>query len=204
MSISLLNRRTAPQIVSLCAMCFKQGVLDAYEQGDDYAAKEFLDQHKAGWTYGVLGEPDDYDWKMWRFSLYRWCRHHGLARFAEEYLYEVKKFNYAFCPIVLSMRFYLMGIEEWLAYPNPVGIERFRRETMVHWKIEPGTVRKFSRKSIIIEMQSMAYQYRRRPESDWEVSGGVMVEFGTAMVALTSKLVYNKRLKIGDESIQNT
>ena len=102
------------------------------------------------------------------------------------------------------MRFYLMGIEEWLAYPNPVGIERFRRETMVHWKIEPGTVRKFSRKSIIIEMQSMAYQYRRRPESDWEVSGGVMVEFGTAMVALTSKLVYNKRLKIGDESIQNT
>lgn len=185
-------------------MCFKQGVLDAYKMGDDYAVRDFVEKHKANWSYGVLGEPDDYDWKMWRFSLYRWCRRCRLAQFAENYLYEVKSFNYLYCPIVFSMRFYLMGIEEWLDYPNPVGIERFRQGTMSHWT--PNTdhgANKITTREIIVEMQEIAYQYRRRPEDDWEVRGGVMVEFGTAMVDLTSKFAYKKRLVIGDETIKN-
>lgn len=204
MKVSLLNRRTAPQIVKLCAACFKQGVLDAYKLGDDYAARDFVAKHKKDWTYGVLGEPDDFDWKMWRFSLYRWCRHYRLAEFAERYLYEIKTFNYLYCPIVFSMRFYLMGIEEWLEYPNPVGIERFRQEPMSHWVPNvPRGSNKFTKRGIIVEMQEIAYQYRRRPEEDWDVRGGVMVEFGTAMVDLTSELAYKKRITIGDAQIKN-
>ena len=58
--MSVLNRTTAAQILRLYPLCFKHGVLDAYELGDVYAAREFLDLHDEGWTYGVLGEPDDY------------------------------------------------------------------------------------------------------------------------------------------------
>lgn len=185
-------------------MCFKQGVLDAYKIGDDYAVRDFVEKHKANWSYGVLGEPDDYDWKMWRFSLYRWCRNYKLAQFAEQYLYEVKTFNYLYCPIVFGMRFYLMGIEEWLDYPNPVGIERFRQDPMAHWKPAAfGGSKKLTKRSIIVEMQEIAYQYRRRSASEWDVSGGVMVDFGTAIFDLTSKIIYKKRLVVGDAKIKN-
>lgn len=203
MSSSPLNRTTAPQILRLCALCLKNGVLDAYEMGDDYAVEEFLRKHKEGWTYGVLGEPDDYDWKMWRFSLYKWCRRNALSQFADNYLYEVKRFNYLYCPILLSMRFYLMGIEEWLSYPNPVNIERFRKESAVHWAPMGAGSQKMTRKEIIAEMQNVAFQFRRRPEEAQEVSFGVIDEFCKAIYDLTSSYTRENHLIIDGEEIQN-
>ena len=197
MSSSPLNRTTAPQILRLCTLCLKHGVLDAYELGDDYAAREFLDQHKEDWTYGVLGEPDDYDWKMWRFSLYKWCRRNGMTTFAETYLYNVKRFNYLYCPILMSMRFYLIGIEEWLAYPNPVNIERYRKDTSMHWQPMGRGAQKIFRREVIMQMQDIAYQYRRLPEDRREISFGVMDEFCTAVYDMTSKLKYKKRITNG-------
>lgn len=198
-----MNRTTAPQILRLCVLCLKRGVLDAYELGDDYAAEEFLRKHKEEWTYGVLGEPDDFDWKMWRFSLYRWCRRAGLAGFAESYLYEVKRYNYLYCPIVMSMRFYLMGIEEWLAYPNPVGIERYRKESSSHWQPPGQGARKLTRRDIIAEMQNISYSFRRRPEEDREVSHGVMDEFCSSMFDLTSKCKYKKKIILDGKASEN-
>ena len=204
MSSSPLNRTTAPQILRLCALCLKNGVLDAYEMGDDYAVEEFLRKHKENWTYGVLGEPDDYDWKMWRFALYRWCRKCGLTSFAENYLYEVKRFNYLYCPILLSMRFYLMGIEEWLSYPNPVNIERFRKESSTHWTSMGAGSQKMTRREIIAEMQNIAYQFRRRPEEQREMSYGVLEEFSSAIYDLTSKCKYKRRIILNAQATKNT
>ena len=203
MKFSPLNRRSAPQILRLCALCFKQGVLHAYELGDDYTAKEFLEQHKENWTYGVLGEPDDFDWKMWRFSLYRWCRYADLSNFAETYLYTVKTYNYLYCPIVMSMRFYLKGIEEWLDYPNPVQIERFKQESKVHWKPMPGAARKIIRQDLLADMQEIAYEYRRLPEDVRHLGEHVMTDFCAAMFDLTSKYVLKKKIRIDDTQIQN-
>lgn len=203
MSYSLLNRTSAPQILRLCAISFKQGVLDAYDLGDDYAAREFVDKHKPDWSYGVLGEPDDYDWKMWRFSIYRACRYNNLTKFAENYLYEVKKYNYLFCPIVFSMRFYLMGIEEWLEYPNPVNIERFKQETYIHWKPVPAGAAKMTRNEILATMQDIAYDYRRLPEEQQTVRAGVMVEFSSALFDLTRKIPVHKRIIIDGSAIKN-
>lgn len=199
---SPLNRTSAAQILRLCALCFKHGVLDAYELGDDYTAKEFLDKHRENWTYGILGDDDDYDWKMWRFYLYKWCRKSKLVRFGDRYLYEIKRFNYLYCPMIFAMRFYLLGISEWLEYPNPVGIERFRHDTRAHWT--PSETSKFTRTGIIAEMQSIAYEYSRRPEEDREVSGGVIVDFASAMFDMTSTFVYKKRIIIDGEEIENT
>ena len=203
MTYSPLNRTSAPQILRLCLLCLKNGVLDAYDLGDDYAVEEFLTKHKKGWTYGILGEPDDYDWKMWRFALYKWCRRHGLSTFAENYLYEVKRFNYLYCPILITMRFYLMGIEEWLAYPNPVNIERFRKESSLHWQPMGQGSQKMTRREIIAEMQDIAYQFRRRPESEREISFSVLDEFCSAMFDLTSKYKFKKRIIIDGKAVQN-
>lgn len=203
MSSSPLNRTTAPQILRLCALCLKNGVLDAYEMGDDYAVEEFLRKHKEGWTYGVLGEPDDYDWKMWRFSLYKWCRRNALSQFADNYLYEVKRYNYLYCPILLSMRFYLMGIEEWLSYPNPSGIEIYRQNTNLHWWKNGSGSRKITKRELIIEAQGMAYEYRRVPEGERVISYSVLDEFCSAIHDLTSKYIYKKRIIIDGKAVKN-
>lgn len=203
MSFSPLNRTTASQILRLYVLCFKHGVLDAYELGDDYVAAEFVRNHKENWTYGVLGEPDDYDWKMWRFSLYKLCRRNGLAQFAENYLYEVKRYNYLYSPILMSMRFYLMGIEEWLSYPNPGEIEIFRQERSIHWaKNLPGGKR-ITRLEIIAESQDIAYQYRRAPEEARVISTSVLDEFCTATLDLTNKHVSKKRIIIDGKAVKN-
>lgn len=202
MSVSPLNRTTAPQILRLCSLCLKHGVLDAYEMGDTYASEEFLAKHKEEWTYGVLGEPDDYDWKMWRFFLYKWCRRGGLAKFAEKYLYEVKRCNYLYCPVLISMRFYLMGIEEWLAYQNPVGIEVYRGSSGLHWGAPRGAG-KLTRTEIIADMQEIYYQYRRLPEERRDLSANVLNEFCSAIYDLTSKYVWKKKIRIDGATVEN-
>lgn len=203
MIFSPLNRTSAPQILRLCLLCYKNGILDAYELGDDYAAKEFIDNHKSNWTYGVLGEPDDYDWKMWRFSLYKWCRRHSLSKFADNYLYEIKRYNYLFCPLIFSMRFYLMGIEAWLSYPNPTGIEIFRQNNAVHWGPPFSGSKKFSRKDLLVEIQGMVYEYRRLPEEKLTVLPRVIDDFSSALFDLTNKYVIKKKIIIDGKSVKN-
>ena len=198
-----MNRTTAPQILRLCSLCYKNGVLDAYELGDDYLSGEFLGAHTADWSYGVLGEPDDFDWKMWRFSLYKWCRRQGLSKFADSYLYEVKRYNYLFCPIILSMRFYLMGIKDWLAYPNPTGIEVFRQNNSSYWDAFKTGPRKMTKKDVLAEIQGMVYEYRRLPEESQTVSYSVFDEFSSALYDLVSKYVSNDNIVIDGKTIKN-
>ena len=40
----VLNRTTGPQILRLFDVCFKQGVIDAFNFGNDLDAKEFLEE----------------------------------------------------------------------------------------------------------------------------------------------------------------
>ena len=59
-----LNRTTAPQVVRFFDVCFKQGVIDAYNYHDNYGARDFLQRFKESWDFGVLGEPEDFDWEI--------------------------------------------------------------------------------------------------------------------------------------------
>ena len=169
-----------------------EGVMDRWAKSDN----------SIYWS-DYFTQPDDYDWKMWRFSLYKICRRNGLAQFAENYLYEVKRYNYLYSPILMSMRFYLMGIEEWLSYPNPGEIEIFRQERSIHWaKNLPGGKR-ITRLEIIAESQDIAYQYRRAPEEARVISTSVLDEFCTATLDLTNKHVSKKRIIIDGKAVKN-
>jgi len=163
-----LNRTTAPTIIRFFDLCFKHGVIDAYEFSDNYEAKEFVQKHKEAWDFGVLGEPDDFDWEMWRFTLYRWGRMNRFMKLAENYIYRIIKKNYLWYILPFCMRFYLMGIEEWLEYPNPGRIEIFKSEGKVHWKQVPAHLRKITTDDFISYMQEFAYEFRRSPLSQGE------------------------------------
>lgn len=193
---SPLNRKTAPIAVRFFDTCFKQGVIDAYNLGNDIDAKDFLDKKKSDWTFGVLGEPDDYDWQMFRFALYRWGRFYHYTKFSEEFIYRIVKKNYLWYFLPYCMRFYLMGIEEWLEYPNPVGIEIFKSTSKIHWKPMPGHLSKMTTSDIISYMQEFAYEYRRIPEEKKYFSAVSFDGYCQAVHDLTRKYVTGRKIRI--------
>lgn len=194
-----LNRTTAPMVLRFFDICFKQGVLDAHNFSDDYGAREFLTARKEDWRFGVLGEPDDFDWEMFRFTLYRWARQNHMTKFGEGYIYRILKKNYLWCLLPYCMRFYLMGIEEWLTYPNPSGLELFKHEGKVHWAPNPDVPRKITKDDFRYYMQDFAYQYRRLPEEQMPIASKTMDEYNRAIYDLTHKYVKESKVRIPGE-----
>ena len=130
MAKSPLNRTTAPQVVRLFDYCFRQGVTDASDFGDDIAVQEWLDRRLADGQYGLLSGYDEvFDWKRWRLVLYRWCRMGRLGGIGERYVDQIHRYKAtsAFALLPMAMRFYLMGVEEWLAYPNQNNMAQFKQ-----------------------------------------------------------------------------
>lgn len=197
-----LNRTSAPIILRFFDLCFKQGVIDAKEFNDDASAKEFLDSHKESWDFGLLGVDDFDGWQEWRFVLYRWGRQHRMTKFSENYIYRITKKNYLWYFLPFCMRFYLMGIEEWLKYPNPVRIELFKKESKVHWMPVQSNLRKMTTNDFISYMQEFVYDFRRSPLSKGE--DRIMVDttfdsFQQAVHDLTRGFKTGRKIKIEDD-----
>lgn len=195
----LLNRTSAPTVVRFFDVCFKQGVIDACAFADDYGAQEFLKQHREKWDFGVLGEPDDYDWEMWRFTLYRWARKHHYMKFSSDFIYRIVNKTYLWYLLPYCMQFYLMGIEEWLEYPNPVKMEIFKGENRIHWKPVERHLRKITTDDTISYMQEFCYNFRRSPLSEGDdrvMNPNALDAFCQAIHDLTRKYDTRKRLRI--------
>jgi len=158
---SPLNRTTGPQAIRLFDYCFKQGVIDACELEDDYSAKEFLTHMLETGGYGVLNEPTDgFDWKRWQFTLYRYCRYGRLGSISDTYIDKIHRFRntFVFAILPIAMRFYLMGIEEWLEYPNPNNIALFKQRKKIHWKPMPQHLVTITTPDFISLVQQFVYE----------------------------------------------
>lgn len=167
MAKGILNRSTARQALRLFDYCFKMGVLDARDVEDDYLVQEWYDRHNSDWTYGLLSAPDAvFPWQRWRHTLYRWCRNTGLRLLGETYIDMMRSKNQSclFAIIPISMRFYLMGVEEWLAYPNRTNAEVFKMNLYIHWKpMRPATLKTIRTDDFIAYMQDWAYEFKDLP-----------------------------------------
>lgn len=172
---SLLNKSTGPQILRFFDVCFKRGVLDACALEDDDAAQEFVTERSADWRFGVLGEPDDFDWRLFRFRLYQWARESRMSGLAENYFFQLRAINPYWVLLPYCMRFYLMGAKEWLDYPNPLGVSVFKNTPRVHWAPQKAGMSKFRRPDYFAYMQEFAIAYRRLP-SEMRVVGAQTME----------------------------
>lgn len=149
------------QIIRLFDYCFKQGVLDASEVDDEFVTNDWLDARRENHDFGLLTDPDGkYDWQRWRFTLLRWCRLAGLRKLGEEFIDGIRNkrvFTYVIFP--MSMRFYLLGVQEWLWYPNHANIEYFKHNGKIHWKdFEGSPYQKISTHDWIVYMQQFTYE----------------------------------------------
>lgn len=194
--MGVLNRTTAQQVFKVFDLCFKRGVMDACELNDSYAAKAFVEKHSKNWTFGVLGDDLDYDWQMFRFQLYFMAKGAHLASISEQYLIKIRNLMTPWCVLPYCMRFYLLGIQEWISYQQPVVTEIFRLTPRMHWD-PTAKVKKFGRMDYISYLHQFCYDYRRLPEDERPVSTLYMDNFCLAVFDLTRK--YDTRFKNQDE-----
>lgn len=160
-----LNRTTAPQVIRLFDSCFKRGVMDACSQDDDYGVKEWLERHKADGSYGLVYDDEDFDWRRWRFTIERWSREDRLGSVGDTYLNSIyvrrNSHNFLFAVLPMTMRFYMMGVEEWLEYPNPLSVERFKHAKKIHWKQMPSHMVNMTTADFLSYLQEFIYERQK-------------------------------------------
>lgn len=183
-----LNRTTAPQVIRLFDICFKKGVLDACDQEDDYYVKEFLERHKEDGSYGLIYDDENFDWKRWRFTLERLARDHRLKSVGDGYISATRGYtkNFLFAIFPMTMRFYLMGIEEYLEYPNPNNTALFKQEAKIHWKPMPSHLRKMNTQDFLSYLQEFVYE-RQTLKLEDDLTERQYDSFAEAMYKLTRK-----------------
>lgn len=181
-------------IVRLFDICFRHGVFDACAVEDDYLVRDFIERHKNAGTFGIIGDDLEYDWQMFRFTLYRWAREAHMKRLSEEYIIMIRKKDYLWAVLPYCMWFYVLGMREWLAYPSPQGLELFRTQSKRHW--DP----KAPSKSFVIHdyvsyMHEAAYDYRRIPEDERPISSTLIDSFCLAIYDMCRKYNSTKKKK---------
>jgi len=188
-SKSPLNRSTAPLVIRLFDYCFKQGVQDARDLENDFEAQEWVQTCLQNGTYGVLPEKDlPFDWRRWRFTLYRWCRIAHLPSLADVYLNRMERYKntFAFAILPIAMRFYLMGVQEWLEYPNPNNMAYFLQNSKIHWKPTLQHLKKMRISDFISYVQEFAYE-RMDGKVEGDLSADKYDDFSRAIWRCTQK-----------------
>ena len=189
MAKSPLNRTTAPQVVRLFDYCFRQGVFDACDYGDDIAVQEWLDARLADGQYGLLSEYDEvFFFFYWRLILYRWCRIEKLGGVGERYVDLIHRYKSTsvFALLPIAMRFYLMGIQEWLEYPNQNNMAFFKQTKKIHWKPMASHLRKIRTSDYISYIQEFIFERTQKHFED-DLSPSRYDGFATAMWRCTQK-----------------
>ena len=176
-----LNRSNAPRVVRLFDVCFKRGVYDACELDDQFATKEFIDTHKMQFSFGILG--DDVI-----FVLYKWARQNGLTPLGENYILFIRNKSHLWPLLPYCMRFYILGMEEWLKYPNRQAIGVFKQHKRIHWDPE-SPVKRFTLSDYTSYMHEFAYEYRKLPVERMPISPGMMDSYCLALYDLTRAYV---------------
>lgn len=185
---SLLTRTTAPMAIRFMALCFKRGVIEGSELGNDIDAKEFYDEKSMDWSFGTLLHPEYTDWKAFRSQMYWWAREYRMKTLAESYLFRIRNKNYTWCILPYCMRFYLLGVKEWLDYPNPGRIELFKQSGNVHW--DPNApIKSITRMDIISYLHTFEFDFRRLEQGVLEISEASMSSFIHALYDLSRKYV---------------
>jgi len=186
---SPLNLKTAPEILRLFDSCFRRGVIEACEAEDDFAVKEWFDATFHQGKYGLVSFPEEsFDWKRWRFMLLRWCREERMSTLGFDYIDGIRKVSgFQYMVIPMTMRFYLMGVQEWLEYPNELAMAFFKTNRKIHWSDKvPKFMRAFRKEDYIAYIQEFIYEFQNFPMEEMHKLGPkAMVDFEMVMWQIT-------------------
>lgn len=159
----IINRRTARQTFRFFDACYRQGVLDAYNIDDEEKCKDFVNRMKSPKKFSLLYVDYDMTWQEWRAILFRWCITERLIIFADEVLNRIKTYSgYLSVFLPIAMDFYCKGILDFVAYPNPTKIVKFKSTKRIYWK----TFTKISAMEFVSDVQLFSFERIRIDATD--------------------------------------
>lgn len=187
-----ITRRNAQEIISLLDFCFRKGVLSAYEVGNDWQVKDWYDERLGNWSYGMVDYPDEeFDWRRWRFFLLKWCRENRLSMTTYELIDGVRVVQgMSYVLLLMTMRFYLLGVKEWLEYPNGAALAIFRSRRKQRWSNKvPEHMKNMKNDDFISLIQEFSYEFRSNPVGDVaKLKQNAFTSFEMAMWTMTRRL----------------
>lgn len=158
----MINRQTCKMMMKLFDVCFKKGVQDAFEADNEQWCQEFIEERREKLDFSLLDVRDSYDWKEWRIIIARWCRYTHNLKLCPEYLDRVYAENFYWSIFPIAMDFYILGVKEWLEYPNPHNLELFKFTHNEHWKPMPRkNLQKMDTNDKVGYVQEFAYDRER-------------------------------------------
>lgn len=160
------DRTSIDQLMRFLDYVYKRGVEDASLVNDDFALQEYLDRRKDPDTFGFLDTAFDIDWREFRFVVTRWAFQRGQKTLAEKYLMKISKADFKAVSLAAIQDFYLLGVEHWMGYRNPMKIEVFKQRRNVHWDLVRGkSFTPFKKEERVSILQERMYDRIHRAEA---------------------------------------
>lgn len=134
-----INYYSARALMRLFDACYKMGVEDAIEVGDEAQCMEFCAKMYAPMKFGRITKDFTYTWREWKFRLSQML-HEGTmyARKGLEFFNCVGSYgNYLSCVFPIAMDFYMRGIKDYCKHPNPSKWVMFNSKGFMLWKDKP-------------------------------------------------------------------
>jgi hypothetical protein len=111
------------------------GIEDAIDIGDVPTCLEFCDRMYAPECFGRVVNDYKYSWREWKFRLSQIVFEDALYRKQGIKYFEciTKYSSYIACVLPLAMDFYLRGIKDYCAYPNPTNKVKLLSQSFMIW-----------------------------------------------------------------------
>lgn len=148
-------------MLRLFDICYKQGVIDAYEMDDRSACEEFLQNTSGPKQFGLLSLPYDIKWREWLTILTRWALNNKMIRVVEHVFNAITTYNgYLAVVLPITFDFYVKGIKDYINNPTAWELSKFKNKLYAEWG--GNTQRRMAH--LVNDMQIMMFDRERNEE----------------------------------------
>lgn len=131
-----INHYSARSLMRLFDQCYKLGVKDGIDVGNESQCEEFCDKMYRAECFGRIVLDYEYSWREWKFRLSQMIyedtkyRHQGLKYFECVTTYA----SYLACVLPIAMDFYMKGLKDYASYPNSENWVKFNSKSFILWE----------------------------------------------------------------------
>ena len=140
----------------VCDWVYHEGVKAAYNNGDEYHCRGFLEKTSAPGVFGVLEREKTFDWYRWESKIkvmaYDYPFVHNIFKRFFKLQGEFQK-NYLSVFLVVAFEFYRRGIKDYCESPESCDINQFMNKTLAIWT--RAGIKKFSTEDFVDLAQVM-------------------------------------------------
>lgn len=170
-----INKYSTRALLRLFDTCYKTGVKDAIDIGNEMQCLEFCEKMYATEKFGRIIYDYEYTWKEWKYRLSQML-FDDIANFrtCTKYLECITHYgSYIACALPIAMDFYMKGIKDYCQYPNSCNLVRFNEEHNLLWG---KTIKRVSYNDVIRTLTGFCFDRARLDEESIEYKREVLDE----------------------------